>query len=99
MIEQLASDVPDRLALRNMSYYWRVRARTVNRVIEELGKLNYPITQLSNYPITQSQAGLPERFGQRCRVLVRGRMNSCPVEFEDRYRVVTSRHCVQRARA
>lgn len=35
---------------------------------------------------------LPERFKQNCRVLVRGRMNSCLVEFEDGYRVVTSRN-------
>lgn len=39
---------------------------------------------------------LPERFGQSCRVLVRGRMNSCLVEFEDGYRVVTSRNYVRR---
>jgi hypothetical protein len=39
---------------------------------------------------------LPDRFGQRCRVLVRGRMNSVLVEFEDGYRVVTSRYYVRR---
>lgn len=35
---------------------------------------------------------LPERFGQACRVLARGKMNSCLVEFEDGYRVITSRN-------
>jgi len=40
---------------------------------------------------------LPERYGQRCRVLVRGRMNSCLVEFEDGYKVVTSRNYVRKA--
>jgi len=35
---------------------------------------------------------LPERINQRCRVIVRGRMNSALVEFEDGYRVVTSRN-------
>jgi hypothetical protein len=40
---------------------------------------------------------LPERFGQVCRVLVRGSMNSCLVEFLDGYRVVTSRNYVRRA--
>ncbi len=40
---------------------------------------------------------LPERFGQRCRVLVRGGMNSCLVEFEDGARYVTSRNYVRRA--
>jgi hypothetical protein len=43
---------------------------------------------------------LPERFGQRCHVLVRAAMNSCLVEFEsDGYRVVTSRNYVRRAPA
>ena len=35
---------------------------------------------------------LPERHGQRCRVIVFGKMNSALVEFEDGYRVVTSRN-------
>jgi len=39
---------------------------------------------------------LPERKGQRCRVLVRGRMNNVLVEFEDGYKVVTSRYAVRR---
>jgi hypothetical protein len=41
---------------------------------------------------------LPERFGQRCVVLVRGAMNSCLVRFEDGYEVVTSRNYVRRVR-
>lgn len=39
---------------------------------------------------------LPERKGQPCRVLVRGKMNSILVEFADGYRVVTSRYAVRR---
>lgn len=39
---------------------------------------------------------LPARFGATCRVLVRGGMNSCLVEFEDGYRVVTSRNYLRR---
>lgn len=39
---------------------------------------------------------LPERFGQRCQVLVGGRLNSVLVQFEDGYRVVTSRHYIRR---
>lgn len=40
---------------------------------------------------------LPERHGQRCRVLVRSRrMNSALVEFEDGYRVITSRNYVRK---
>ena len=42
------------------------------------------------------RARLPERFGQMCRVVIRGGMNSVLVEFErDRYRVVTSRWFVR----
>ena len=37
------------------------------------------------------------RKGQRCRVLVRGRMNSCLVEFEDGYQAVTSRNALRKA--
>ena len=39
---------------------------------------------------------LPDRKGQPCRVLVRGKMNSALVEFPDGYRVVTSRFAVRR---
>lgn len=38
---------------------------------------------------------LPERKGQRCRVLVRGKMNSVLVEFQDGYRVITSKWAVR----
>ena len=42
---------------------------------------------------------LPERFGQSCRMLVRARtMNSCLLEFEDGYKVVTSRNYIRRTR-
>jgi hypothetical protein len=33
---------------------------------------------------------LPERKGQLCKIIARGKMNSILVEFEDRVRVVTS---------
>ena len=39
---------------------------------------------------------LPHRFGQRLRVLARGRLNSCLVEFADGHRVVTSRNYLRR---
>lgn len=39
---------------------------------------------------------LPERFGKACRVIVRGAMNSALVEFEDGYKVVTSRNYFRR---
>jgi hypothetical protein len=41
---------------------------------------------------------LADRFGESCRVLVRGAMNSCLVEFErDGFRVVTSRNYVRKS--
>lgn len=40
---------------------------------------------------------LPERKGQRCRVLVRGGRNSIAVEFADGERVITSRWAVRKA--
>jgi hypothetical protein len=36
------------------------------------------------------------RKGQPCRVLVRGSMNSCLVEFADGFRMVTSRNSLKR---
>ncbi len=39
---------------------------------------------------------LPERKGQRCRIVARGRLNSCLVEFDDGTRVVTSRWSVRK---
>src|SRR3990167_3810205 len=37
-----------------------------------------------------------DRKGQRCRVVCRGALNSVLVEFEDGYRVVTSRYAVRK---
>ena len=39
---------------------------------------------------------LPERKNQLCRILVRGKMNSVLVEFDDGYKVVTSWFAVRR---
>ena len=39
---------------------------------------------------------LKERKGQPCKVLARGKMNSILVEFEDGYKVITSRYAVRR---
>lgn len=36
------------------------------------------------------------RKGQRCRVLARGKMNSCLLQFEDGWRMVTSRNSLRR---
>lgn len=41
---------------------------------------------------------LPERKGQRCRVLARGKMNSAMVEFEDGFKVITSRNAIRKSR-
>ena len=40
---------------------------------------------------------LPERRDQRCRVLARGALNSCLIEFlSDGHRVVTSRYALRK---
>jgi hypothetical protein len=36
--------------------------------------------------------------GKRCRVLCRGKMNSCMIEFEDGEKEVVSRNAIRRAR-
>jgi len=38
-----------------------------------------------------------DRKGQRCRIVVRGKKNSVLVEFEDGFRVVTSRYAVKKS--
>lgn len=38
------------------------------------------------------------RKGQPCRVLVRGKMNSALIEFEDGFRAVVSRNALRRAK-
>jgi len=52
------------------------------------------------YPyIWRVKTRLPERFGQRCAVLVRSKtMNSALVEFEDGHLVVTSRNYLRKAK-
>lgn len=41
---------------------------------------------------------LPERFGEPCRVLARGTMNSCRIEFADGTRHIVSRWAVSKLR-
>lgn len=54
-----------------------------------------PTAPRSTY-VWRVRTRLSERFGSHCRVLVRGALNSCLVEFEDGLRVVTSRNYVRR---
>lgn len=50
------------------------------------------------YPyIWRVKSRLAERFGQRLRVLARGRMNSRLVEFEDGKRFITSGNYYRKA--
>ncbi len=52
---------------------------------------------MSDYPYYwRVRARLPERFGQACRVLVRGKLNTCLVEFQDGYKVTTSRNYIRK---
>jgi hypothetical protein len=43
------------------------------------------------------RARLPERRGQLFRVLARGSLNSCLIEFQDGTRIITSRNALRRA--
>jgi hypothetical protein len=40
----------------------------------------------------------PDRIGQSLRVIVRGKMNNALVEFEDGFRMITSRNYLRRRR-
>lgn len=39
---------------------------------------------------------LPDRFGQRCRIVATGARNSIEVEFDDGFRAITIRYFVRR---
>lgn len=40
---------------------------------------------------------LPERFGQRCLLVIRaGKLNSALIEFQDKSRVVTGQHAFRK---
>lgn len=42
------------------------------------------------------RTNLPERKGQRCRIVARGRMNSIQIEFEDGVNHIVSRYAVRK---
>lgn len=39
---------------------------------------------------------LPDRKNDKCRVIARGKLNSILIEFEDGFKVVTSRYAVRK---
>lgn len=44
------------------------------------------------------RATLPDRYGQNCRILAVGKMNSIQIEFADGVRHIVSRYAVRRLR-
>lgn len=66
-----------------------------SNIVSHVGIRNEPIEKKYNH-IWYWTKRLPERKGQKCRVLKRGRMNSVLVEFTDGYKVVASRFAVRR---
>jgi hypothetical protein len=53
---------------------------------------------MTDYPFRWFwRARLPERHGQRLRVIARGRLNSCLIEFQDGARFITSRNALRKA--
>lgn len=95
---------------RTLRNRWRQVEREVVRTLLLRGSVRAPAPRDAHvlpdtrpgqgvaYPyVWRVRTRLGHRFGHRCAVLVRGRMNSCLVEFEDGQRVVTSRFYVRRA--
>ena len=62
-------------------------AWTLNRYAERCGKMTH---------VWYWKKKLPERKGQPCRVLARGKKNSVLVEFADGFKVITSRFAVRK---
>ena len=59
--------------------------------------MNTPMTEPIYDYVWYWRSRLPERKGQPCRVVLRAKsMNSILVEFEDGYRVCTSRYAVRK---
>lgn len=57
------------------------------------------LLELPTYPYYwRVRTRFPERFGQLCRVLVRGGRNSCIVQFEDGFKAVTSRNYMRKVK-
>jgi hypothetical protein len=55
------------------------------------------LKEANNYPYVWFwRSRLPERKGQPCRVIARGKRNSILVEFQDGYKVITSRYAVRK---
>jgi hypothetical protein len=66
----------------------------------ESGELRQKARPMTDYPyVWRWRIRLGERYGWRCKILVRGRMNTIAVEFEaDGHRVITSRWAVRKIR-
>jgi hypothetical protein len=57
---------------------------------------NYTLTEMTHIWRRQIRKWLPERFGQPCRIIATGAMNSVMVEFDDGVRYVTVRYFIRR---
>jgi hypothetical protein len=67
---------------------WPAALRTDYRYIQAI-PIRKPV--MTGY-IWRVKTRLPERYMTPCKVLARGKRNSCLVEFEDGDRVITSRN-------
>jgi hypothetical protein len=70
-----------------------VRRALVLREFSLHAEMNPPVT----YPYRYAWHRMG-RKGHLCRVLVRARMNSCLIEFEDGHQAVTSRNALRKAK-
>jgi len=95
---------PDEFASRNFPIMIHVRELdtgklfevSVDRRVEFRFCASDP--EAITYPyIWRVRTRLPERFGTRCRVTSRGKLNNVHVVFEDGFEVITSRNYLRKA--
>lgn len=109
----LPGDPPGSLTLADF-VFWAVFTGDLDRAEELIAKSEVGYESSEAEAATDPQApryfSAPESYpyvyawdrmgrkGQRCAVLVRGKMNSCAVEFEDGFQAVTSRNAIRKAK-
>jgi hypothetical protein len=77
-----------------------VQADRLGRDLDRKGPAASCSVNDDRYPyVWRWRVRLPERRGQRCRIVARGALNSAAVEFPDGVRVITSGWAVRRASA
>lgn len=79
-----------------MIYRWRIKTARPVQTREGREAAHACPDLFPGDPPGFQHSRLSGRHGSHCRVLARGALNSCLVEFEDGFRVITSRNYVRR---